>query len=247
MLNIAICDDDLLTRTQLYNIICDYLDIKYISVAIDCYSSGINFLKKLDDGINYSCIFLDIDLKEDLNGVDIARLIRTHYKQKMIIVFVTSFTEYRNRVFSLHTFDYIDKPFKNKQIYNVLDDLFFWLNEESVFEEKLQFKTIDGLISFKKSQILFFEFLDRRVNIVTKTDTYYMYQTMKNTYKYVESYGFSIPHSSYIINLESIKVFLKIDNKVIMINNAVIPVSQLKKNKFSMNYLNFIKEKGMLR
>lgn len=247
MISIVVCDDQEIIRNQLKNHISTYIDERKIEVKIDEFSSGIQLLKKIKCGEKYDCIFLDIDLKENINGIDIAKLIRNEYKKKIIIIFVTSYTQYQNRVLSLHTFDYINKPFKSAQIYKVLDDFFYWVYEEKKQEKlKIQFKTINGIVSLDIEEILYFEYSHRRINIVTESTVYYMYESMKRLSIKLEQYLFIMPHTSFLINPKYIKLYSRSNNVIVMMNGASIPISQLKIKDFRMKYNKFLKTKGML-
>lgn len=248
MIKIAVCDDHELIRKQLYNHINDYLDARELTANIELFSSGTSLITKIENYEEYDCVFLDIDLNDIINGVEVARIIRQKYKKKTFIIFVTSYDEYKNKVFSLHTFDYINKPFDSKQIYQVLDDLFYWFNDnKSKNCIKMQFKTVNGYISLDINEILYFEYRNRRIDIITNDNVYHMYERMKVLFKSLEKYGFLIPHVSYIINPMHIKFYISADNLIKMTNNNNIPISQLKAKEFRTKYNNFIKENGKLK
>lgn len=241
MTKIAICDDEELIRTQLYNLLSDYLEKRNISAEILTYSSGNELLEKIQT-IELSCLFMDIDLKENINGIETVKKIR-QYQKKTMIVFVTSFAEYANKVLSLHTFDYVTKPYKNSEINKVLDDLFYWLKDNEHDQEiKIQFKTIDGLISLNIANILYFEYKDRRIDIVTEKEKYHMYGKIRDVYAKVKDYGFAVPHISYVVNMHEIKKMIKSEYKIVMINEQDIPISQLKLKDFKHTYTDFLKK-----
>lgn len=246
MIKLAICDDELHTRNQILNIIENYIEKRKIKVEICLYSSGESLLNDLNEGKVFSCLFLDIDLNESINGLEVASKIRETYQNKMFIVFVTSFTEYQSQVFSLHTFDYVTKPFKNNSITKILDDFFFWYNEQENTELiKLSFKTIDGIISINKDDIIYFEYFNRRINIITKDGMYHMYGKMKDIAKKLRNYDFVMPHASYIVNINEIKIFSKPNYSITMTDNNKIPISQLKIKSFNDDYMNFLRDKGL--
>lgn len=243
MAKIAICDDNELIRLQLYNIISGYLEKRKIVSEILTFSSGKDLFEKIKT-YDVTCLFIDIDLNEELNGIQIVEKLRDIQKTVMII-FVTSYSEFKDKVLSLHTFDYVIKPYKNSEIYKVLDDLFAWMNEGNKENKiKLQFKTIDGIISLYLDEILYFEYKDRRIDIVTKNVKYHMYGKIRDVYKRLKKYDFAVPHISYIVNMNEINAFLKADYRLIMSNDLSIPISQLKLKEFRKNYLDFLKILG---
>lgn len=239
MLKIGICDDDLLIQKQIGNAISGYLSNKNYKYNLFFYSTGADLLKACYD-INFSFIFLDIDLGKE-NGVEIAKNIREIQNRPINIVFATSYPEYQTKVFSIHTFDYLIKPISNSQIHKTLDDLLFWYNIDTNYEkERIRFKTVQGLITLCIDEILYFEYQNRRLNIVTRNTVYYMYDKVKNIVALMRKYNFVSPHSAYIINMKEINQYLKSENIIIMSNGNIIPISQLKAKIFREEYMLYV-------
>lgn len=239
MINIAICEDEEIIQKQLANTISYYFGKKKIEAKISVFSNGKNFLESCKKEI-YSCVFMDIDLGDE-NGVEIVSQIRAANFTPMNVIFVTSFIEYRDQVLSLHTFDFIVKPFKNIQIEKVLDDLSLWINSD-VKEpvKRLTLKTIEGTISLSLDEILYLEYVNRRIEIITFTTTYHMYGKMKDIYEYIKHDDFANPHVSFIVNLREIKKYYKSRNLIEMTNGKEMPISQLKVQNFRTLYNTFL-------
>lgn len=238
-IKIAICEDEEIIRKQLVNTITEYFSLKNIDIELFEYSNGYSLLKECSKYI-FSFIFLDIDLGEQ-NGVEIAKMIRKIQTNPVNIVFVTSYAEYQTKVLSIHTFDYLLKPINKKEIHKVLDDLMFWYNSEtSNLKERVTFKTINGLIIIYIDDLLYFEYNNRRIDIVTKTHIYHMYDKIKSIVSKMNKYDFVSPHAAYVINLKEVSQYIKSENRIIMTNGKNIPISQLKTKKFKEEYLNHI-------
>lgn len=238
-IKIAICDDEEIIRKQISNTIIEYFSLKNIEIELFEYSDGCSLLKDCNQFI-FSFIFLDIDLGEH-NGVEIAKTIRKIQVNPVNIVFVTSYAEYQTKVLSIHTFDYLLKPIDKKAIYKVLDDLMFWYNsEKSSSKERVTFKAINGFITVYIDDLLYFEYNNRRVDIVTKNQTYHMYDKIKSIVLKMNRYDFVSPHAAYVINMKGVSQYIKSENKIIMTNGKNIPISQLKTKKFKEEYMNYI-------
>lgn len=241
-LKIAICDDEEIIRKQLGNVMSDYLSVRNIKFKIYYYISGMDLLDANSD-IVFSFIFLDIDLGK-YNGVEIAKSIRNKQRKPVNIIFVTSYIEYQTKVISIHTFDYLIKPIKNDILYKVLDDLLFWYNEEgSKLKDRVRFKTISGIITVYVEDILYFEYNNRRIDIVTKNAVYHMYGKIKDLNKEMKKYGFVSPHAAYVVNMTEVSQFLKSKNKLIMSDEKIIPISQLRLKQFADAYLRYVDKK----
>lgn len=238
-IKIAICDDEEIIRKQIANTIIEYFSSKSIKIKLFEYSDGYSLLKDCNQFI-FSFIFLDIDLGEH-NGVEIAKMIRKIQTNPVNIVFVTSYAEYQTKVLSIHTFDYLLKPINKKAIYKVLDDLMFWYNsEESSLKERVTFKTINGLITIYIDDLLYFEYNNRRIDIVTKNHIYHIYDKIKSIASKMTKYDFVSPHAAYVINMKEVSQYIKSENRIIMTNGKNIPISQLKTKKFKEEYMNYI-------
>lgn len=239
MINIAICEDEELIQRQLVNILTDYFKIRNIDLKISNFYCGTDLLKACESS-DFFCIFMDIDLGDD-NGVEIMKKIRESVNYPIHVIFVTSFVEYKDQVFSLHTFDYIVKPFKNEQIKKVIDDLLFWKGKDNNYPiKKLKFKTIEGIVSLSIDEILYLEYVNRRIEIVTFSTTYHMYGKMKEVYGYFKNYDYVVPHVSFIVNMKEIKKYLKSKNIIEMTDGKDIPISQLKAREFRDSYNAFL-------
>lgn len=239
MLKIGICDDDQLIKRQMDNVISDYLCNRNYSYKLFLYSTGHDLLVACED-IDFSFIFLDIDLGKE-NGVEIAKSIRKIQNKPINIVFVTSYPEYQTKVLSIHTFDYIIKPLTNFQIYRVLDDLLFWQNADmNSKRERIRFKTIQGMVTLYVDEILYFEYKNRRIDIITVDNVYHMYDKVKNIVALMKKYDFISPHAAYVINMKEIKQYLNSQNIIIMSNEDRIPISQLKTKMFKKEYITYI-------
>lgn len=170
-----------------------------------------------------------------------AKSIRKIQNSPINIVFVTSYSEYQTKVFSIHTFDYLIKPIINSQVYKVLDDLLFWHNSDiNNIKERIRFKTIHGLITICIDEILYFEYKNRRIDIVTRNTVYHMYDKIKNIAVLMDKYDFVSPHAAYVINMKEISQYLKSENTIIMTDGNKIPISQLKSKMFKNKYIAYI-------
>ncbi|WP_455684803.1 LytR/AlgR family response regulator transcription factor [Thomasclavelia sp.] len=239
MIKIAICEDEEIIRKQLVNIVTSYFKKRKIDLKISVFSNGKELHKACEKDF-FSCIFMDIDLG-DSNGIKIIEQIRSINNYPISVIFVTGYTEYKSQALSLHTFDYIVKPFKNIQIEKVLNDLLLWIGKNYTKPiKKLTFKTMEGIVSLSIDEILYIEYVNRRIEIVTFTATYHMYGKMKAIYEYFKNDDYAIPHVSFIVNLREIKKYFKSKNLIEMTDGKQIPISQLKTKEFRNIYTKYL-------
>lgn len=92
MFKIAICDDENYFIEELKQIVSDCMLEKGLVFKIDTYSSGAKFISLGIGMLQYSIIFLDINMNE-VDGIMTAKKIREVSKEAFI-VFVTAFVNY---------------------------------------------------------------------------------------------------------------------------------------------------------
>lgn len=114
--NIIICEDVKTTITKISSFVFDYF--KNADIDIDCHQLQSNFNKvinfaKNNDGIR-NVYLLDIDLNDNINGLNLAQKIR-EYDYLGYIIFITSHTELGMTALSykLKILDFIDKASDN--------------------------------------------------------------------------------------------------------------------------------------
>lgn len=119
-LNIAIVDDTLSDVLRLKNFINNwsYGSLHELGV-IQSYACGEEILKDFSPKI-FHIVFMDI-IMGDMNGVETARQLRLE-DTELLIVFMTTSSEYAFKTFPIHPFDYILKPYHQKDVDKVLNE-----------------------------------------------------------------------------------------------------------------------------
>ena len=226
---IGICDDNEASQKLLKHICTNYYSDKNIHLVVDLYNSGEDLLKK---GKKYDYLFLDIEMY-NLNGVEVAEIIRKTDIDTMIVI-ISGYPEYKNKAYSVHVFDYLDKPICTQKIFNLLNEL------ERYFQKKRQtfyvsFKTINGIIQIDVDEIMYIEYFKRRLNINTVNGVYYMYGNIKDIFSKLKKFNFIIPHRAFIVNMNHIERIEK--NTICMQDKTNIPISKLKKKEIDYIFL----------
>ena len=109
MLNFALCDDNESILARLSKM----LESLFIKYNFDCKVTftSVDPISFLAYVINnpVDVIFLDIDLKSNINGLSLAETIRK-YNKNIYIIFTTAHLEYGLMAYRYKTFDYLPKP-----------------------------------------------------------------------------------------------------------------------------------------
>jgi len=233
-MHVAVCDDEIAITKEIKNIIEKYAFEKKVIATVEVYQNG---KKLLEDSKSFDVVFLDIDMN-DMNGITIAKEIRETDKDVKII-FVTNYTDYQDYAFSVHAFGYLIKPVNREQIYDALNEVI----DYSKAEFKLPYIdicTTDGCKSFLAEDIYYFEYHNRQVKMVTKQKTYFLKQTLSQIEGMLSSYGFAMPHKSFIVNLMQVN---GINGYTILIaDGSTVPLSQKKSVGFRKQLNCFIEK-----
>lgn len=232
MLRVAICDDEIETCNNIRNMIKDLLERENIKHEIIVYDNGYSLL---DTVISFDLIFLDIEM-QGINGMDVARKIRTFNKDTKII-FITNYTDYLIEGYTVHAERYFIKP---------VDPLEFNYELSSILKTEIRdnkFILDDRIGPYKiyLKDIVFIEFYDRKTIVHKINEDLTTNLSLKEWYNFLKNYNFSKNHKAFIINLDYVKE-LK-NNSIIIKNDIELPLSRKYKLSFRTDYFNLIGER----
>ncbi len=172
-MKIVICEDKAEIITELTRIIESFMGgtgIKYTVEAFRKYDAALEYIRSLksyDD-----CLYiLDIDLKQDRNGLQLGREIRSIDEYKGEMVFVTAHIHQVNTVFKykLRILDFIDKGFNLEKDLREALGIFLKLYLEKFENEPLVFKSGAEVYMVKPSDIVWIETDKQKKKIIVHT------------------------------------------------------------------------------
>lgn len=240
MLRIGICDDEEYYRDTISVILSEYCNSKQIEHENCTFADGIDLVnshKKFD------IIFLDIEMKT-LNGIETARKIR-ETNLNVPIVYITGYSDYWRRAYSVHAFQFMEKPVGKEQIYQVMNDFYKMIQCENY--DKILLITDDGVVTLKYSEIYYFYIEKKKsVNVYTVSGKYLVKENLGDIYEKLQQDMFYMPHRCCIINLRFVSNVIN-DYDIVMENGDFLPLAQKKKDEFlrklSQQFLNNMKGK----
>ncbi len=103
-MRIGICENEAVIREQLQELIAAYPTEELLATAV--FASGEAMLSD-DEGFDLA--FLDIELGEGLNGLQVAQELQAR-PRKVLIIFISSHASYISDALHLDTFQYLLKP-----------------------------------------------------------------------------------------------------------------------------------------
>ena len=231
MLDLYICEDDAKQREFVTNFITDYCIFRNLDAKVVLSSPDPEeILAHYKNALGTAMFFLDIDLKANINGMELAIKIRDEGK-KAAIAFLTTHSEMTLLTFEykIEALDFIikDKPDNIKRkIAECITTAIEWhtsTNKNNTIrvtvDDKIIFLELDEIIYIETTQVRhklrlytqrrMLEFSGELIAMEEKLDE-----------------RFIRCHKSCIINRDKIKEIDKKANTVTMSNNSTCPISK---------------------
>lgn len=217
-MNIAICEDDEKAAEKLADLITDWANTRKIIVDIKCYSSAESFLMFWPD-VSFDLAFIDIQMK-NITGIQLAGIIRETDKS-MMLVFITSFTQYALKGYEVDALQYLIKPMSPTKLLPILDKAHtIWVNSHRKF---LVVSNSTGQFRLPLNDIFYITMLAHNAEISTLDNKHIMRKSAKELMELLPP-CFIRCHRSYILNLY--KVDCIYGDSVRLSNNEELPVSR---------------------
>ena len=232
-MNIAICDDNLehinILEKELFEI------NKAHKIECDAYQSGESLIKAYKNSPErYDIVFLDMEM-ETLNGIETANAIR-EIDEYVIIVFITSHTEYMRESFKCSPFRFLLKPVDTEELKEVMGAVREKLSKS---KKVLTFNENKALHRIFCEDIIYCESRDHYVYIHTKDETYKLCKSLSDLYKSLDNTIIFRVHSSFVVNFHYIKI---VKNSFIELYHCEekVPISRSYRKTTLEEYTNFV-------
>ncbi len=202
MLKIAICDDERSSIETLSKLLSQYASKNNIEMDIQSYEKGEELLNS--DINSYDILFLDVNMQDGRNGIEIAKKIRLRNK-KVLMIYVSGYIQYAPEGYSVKAFAYILKNDLLKLFETVMDDA---MAEIKYIDYSYDFNIDGEYISLPLTNIEYVESFDKTIEIHTinhPVNTYILKIKLSDFYDVVQNKGFLQIHKSYVINVRYTK------------------------------------------
>lgn len=243
MLNVYICEDDKVERDNIEKLIDSSIIIENYDMQIGLSTSNPDeLIEHISCNKGSGLYFLDVDLKNKINGIRLAEKIR-EYDPRGFIVFVTTHAEmsYLTFVYKVEAMDYIIKDtYENirERIHKcIINANKKYIAKTTELQKNFTLRIQDKIISIEYDDILFFETsptihkiilhgVDRNVEF---------YGNMKDVEEKLDD-RFCRCHRSYLINKNNIKEVNR-DERVIYMKNGEECLASTRLIKSLINYI----------
>ena len=202
-MRIVICDDDSLCLKAAAAAVEAWAADRHQRVDIGIFDNGDDLIENLQQK-PASLLLLDIFMPV-FSGMDIAREIR-FFDQDLIIVFLTSSSEFAVESYDVQASGYLLKPLDRSKLCTVLDRC---LNDLKPLPKRVILRTAGGYFSQQISEIECVE-AQNKTMLITKTNGECVRST--DTLSHLEQNltldaGFFKCHRSYLVNLFAVEHF----------------------------------------
>ncbi|WP_294348290.1 LytTR family DNA-binding domain-containing protein [uncultured Clostridium sp.] len=230
-MDIILCEDNLHQRRDIEKIITN--EIKDLDFKIALSTNNPNeVIKHVEDNSSNNFIyFLDIDLQNSINGIELAKLIRK-YDSSGYIIFLTAHAELTLLTFQykVRAMDYIlkgDSKTVQEKIHDCLSQICTDIaNSKNKKSNIIPIDIGNNLVFFDLDDVLFFETADTEHKIRIHTSTGYseFYGTLKDIETNLTP-SYYKPHRSYLVNTKKIKSIDKENLIIHMLNGETCYVA----------------------
>lgn len=225
MLKIIILEDEKPQLDQLTSYLHRYQDEHpEFSFTLETYNRGITLLDSYQRDADL--IFLDIRVP-DMLGMDVARHIRKA-DSSVMIVFVTSLTQYAVDGYSVEAFDYILKPIYYASFSAKLERALRILSRR-VPRFMLDLRTKESAWRISADSLLYIEVSAHDLLFHTSGETIKIWGTLSKYEKLLREAHFARPSTSFLVNLKYVR---QVKKDEILLGDRSIPLSRSKRTEF---------------
>ncbi len=223
-MKIAICEDNGVFAAQLQTLVQQFFRAKEVAVTFDTFETGTQFLQHISAGGAYDAVFMDIDLGEASDGIEmIARLRETD--TSVPVIFVTSLENRAIDGYDVHAFGFVSKKNAAEKLPKVLEKL--W--KELFFRRTMAIQEKDGTRIIPVDSITWVESLGRISLVHTAegdlTDT----RAIGTFSALLPPEDFVEVHKSVFVNIGEIKRVST--DTVLLADDTPVPLSRRNRKK----------------
>ena len=214
MLNFAICDDNNLIVERLEKILESIFIENNIDAKVAYTCNNPSDLLEYIKSNTLDVLFLDIDLKDETSGIDLANNIRK-FNKDVYIIFTSAHLEYILIAYKCKTFDFIPKPLTLERIEETILRLMEDINDASSNNSFIRINNKNTIIN--QDSINFIKKDGMKLIFYTDTRVYETYSSFNKIASSLPS-NFIRCHKSYIVNINKISD-VNMSNNTIIFNN----------------------------
>ena len=200
MIQIAICDDDMTTTSQIEEYIRQIEIEQHIQVQYRIFFDGKSFMQSVESEEVYDLIYLDVEMPL-MKGLDAAKKLR-EMEISSLIIYISNYETYCESMIETEPFRFLRKPINDVDLFRK-----YFMSAYKKLENRNEYYTY----SYKKihhkiniNDIMYFESNNRKICIHTNgnQENNTFYGQLDKVEKELESKSctFIRIHQSYLVN-----------------------------------------------
>ena len=202
MLTCVIVEDEFPAREEL-----KYFLTKHKEISLEKeFENNIDSLIYLQEN-KVDVVFLDINMPE-LDGMSLGKIL-TKLNPNIKIIFITAYRDYAAEAFEIKAFDYLLKPYSEKRITEVLNNLTMIKDNSPTKEvEKINKVTVfldEKMVVLSLDEIYYIEVSEKESLVYTQNEIYTSKLKISKWEEILPKNKFYRTHRAYIVNLDKIK------------------------------------------
>ena len=234
----------------MYVVICDdeevYLDAVEKSVLqwaekcnrrdmlmIQKIRSSEDLLERWSNGMDIDLLFLDVQIPNEMNGMEVAREI--HRKDEYVpIVFVTNYAEYAYEGYRVNAMRYLRKPISQDDINACME--IAWRRWNNAQEQFVSLTASSQSIRFPMNALVYAETISHILKIHTSDniELYEIRAPLEHLEALLPAEGFVRCHKSFIVNLRYVRKYKA--GLITVASGTEIPVGRKYMREFAEKY-----------
>lgn len=232
-MRIVVCEDDEAQMMILKEYFYQY-QLKNPSDHVAFFTSGEELLKTVSGLSKIHFAFLDIELP-GISGLETASILRKA-NPDIIIVFLTSYSQYIQTAFQISTDQFLLKPIQSKQLFAVINSL-----RRKYYQSHIQYVENERyFFAIAYTDIIYVEFYKKHCSIHTANNALTIEVNAKQSKHHLLEKGFIRTHQGFYVNPNHIKSIST--DKIICSDYSEVPVSHREHSKVIVQYLSRYRE-----
>ncbi len=225
MIKMAIVEDEEIYLNQVKEFIDDYKKEEHVSFHLDCFASGTLFMNTWVRN-EYDIIFLDIVLKDSIDGMEIANKIREK-NSNAIIIFITTMVQYAVKGYEVEALGYLVKPITYFTFRQILNKALKKIDKDEDVFITCSYK--EEFAKIPSSDITYFEVANHFLTIHTTHGDYQMRGSLSDMIQLLKNKDFALCNQCYLVNL---KYVYGIEGMKAKVYKDTLQISRPKKKAF---------------
>lgn len=231
-MRILICDDEQKFVDDLKFHIERYMQTHLINAEITTTVSPEEIVK--GDAV-YDLAFLDIQMP-GVDGITLGKELKSR-NSKLILFYVTAYSDYLDEAMDLQIFRYFYKPFDEKRLYASLDRAMEYLDESYV---DIIVEGSKESVKIPVDNILFVRRENRKITVFTVDNEYVCKSGFDEIISKLPNTFFYLVHKSFLVNIHHIT---KYSYTEIYVGDTRISVATRKQADFHKFWFDYVKRR----